>query len=93
MADFRAVAGDMWNELENLREQWEGTERAPFIEHHIATYERLAGLAMPETEPHDCTDCGKSNGDCLALCAVRGRGCCAACYMRDTHGALRKAAI
>jgi hypothetical protein len=38
----------MWNELENLRDEWEGTERATFIEEAIAKYERLAGLTKSE---------------------------------------------
>lgn len=45
---FSSVAGDMWNELENLREHWEGTERAGFIQAHIDRYEELAGLTKPE---------------------------------------------
>jgi hypothetical protein len=39
-----SVAGDMWNELENLREHWEGTERAVFVQEWIDRYEELAGL-------------------------------------------------
>ncbi len=39
-----AVAGDLWNEIENLREHWENTPRATFIQEYIDRYEK-EGLA------------------------------------------------
>lgn len=40
-----SLAGDLWNELENLREYWQDTERAPLIEAYLAACEQEAGVA------------------------------------------------
>jgi hypothetical protein len=44
-AAIHLAAGDLENELENLREHWEGTERAPLIENYLYIYERAEGTA------------------------------------------------
>lgn len=41
---YQSLAGDMWNELENLRELWADTEHAYSVQELIDRYEDLAGL-------------------------------------------------
>jgi hypothetical protein len=41
---WRSLAGDFWNELENLRSLWEGTEREAQCLQLIADYEERAGM-------------------------------------------------
>lgn len=41
-AMLASLAGDLWNELENLRKFWEGTEHESRVQGFIDDYERLA---------------------------------------------------
>lgn len=48
-----------------------------------------APCAPGEPTGTPCTDCGATVGDCDTAVAETGKGCCTACYVRDTHGLLR----
>jgi hypothetical protein len=39
LRDIAAVAGDLWNELEELREHWEDTPRGVLVQGYIDQYE------------------------------------------------------
>lgn len=41
---WASIAGDLWNQLENLRGLWEGTEHEAMVQMYIDEYERKDGI-------------------------------------------------
>lgn len=58
-----SVAGDLWNEMENVRQYWTGTDRQPWCQMLIDEYERLADIGVAALDKPTDPESAKMRGD------------------------------